>query len=56
MKDGDLVGCTALVPDRRSWSPHVGEIRMMISPDGRGQGLGRALSQESFALAISAGT
>ncbi|TMK41494.1 MAG: GNAT family N-acetyltransferase, partial [Alphaproteobacteria bacterium] len=38
-----------------SWSPHVGEIRMVVSAEVRGQGVGRALSQETFALALGAG-
>src|SRR6516162_11605700 len=54
-KDGRVVGCGALVRDPHSWSPHVGEIRMVISLDVRGQGVGRALSQETFALALGAG-
>src|SRR6202012_5643835 len=41
--------------DPRSWSPHVGEIRMVVSLDVRGQGVGRALSQETFAVALGAG-
>jgi len=44
VKDGKVVGCSALVRDPYSWSPHVGEIRMVVSPDVRGQGVGRALS------------
>jgi RimJ/RimL family protein N-acetyltransferase len=50
-----VVGCGTLVRDRHSWSPHVGEIRMVASTDVRGQGVGRALSQETFALALAAG-
>ena len=55
VKDGKVVGCGTLVRDPHSWSPHVGEIRMVVSSDVRGQGVGRALSQETFALALSAG-
>ncbi|WP_454617909.1 N-acetyltransferase family protein [Bradyrhizobium cenepequi] len=55
LRDGIVVGCGTLVRDRHSWSPHVGEIRMVVSPDVRGQGVGRALSQETFALALGAG-
>jgi RimJ/RimL family protein N-acetyltransferase len=50
-----VVGCGTLVRDSHSWSPHVGEIRMVVSLDVRGQGVGRALSQETFALALSFG-
>jgi RimJ/RimL family protein N-acetyltransferase len=52
---GKVVGCGTVVRDLHSWSPHVGEIRMVVSPDVRGQGVGRALSQETFALALGEG-
>jgi RimJ/RimL family protein N-acetyltransferase len=55
VKDGTVVGCRTLVRDPQSWSPHVGEIRMVVSMDVRGQGVGRALSQQIFALALGAG-
>ena len=55
LKGGAVVGCGTLVKDSRSWSPHVGEIRMVVSLDVRGKGVGRALSQETFALALGAG-
>jgi RimJ/RimL family protein N-acetyltransferase len=53
--DGKVVGCGTLVRDPHAWSPHVGEIRMVVSLDVRGRGVGRALSQETFALALAAG-
>jgi RimJ/RimL family protein N-acetyltransferase len=52
IKDDNVVGCGTLVRDPHSWSPHVGGIRMVVSKDVRGQGVGRALSQETFALAL----
>jgi GNAT superfamily N-acetyltransferase len=52
---GRVVGCGTIVRDPLSWSPHVGEIRMVVSADVRGRGVGRALSQETFALALGAG-
>jgi RimJ/RimL family protein N-acetyltransferase len=55
VKADNVVGCGTLVRDPHSWSPHVGEIRMVVSPDVRGQGVGRALSQETFALALGSG-
>src|SRR5580700_2509016 len=55
VKAGKVVGCGTLVRDPHSWSPHVGEIRMVVSQDVRGQGVGRALSQEIFAVALGAG-
>jgi len=55
VKGDTVVGCGTLVRDPHSWSPHVGQIRMVVSLDVRGQGVGRALSQETFALALGAG-
>src|ERR1700720_1038334 len=55
VKSGRVVGCGTIVRDPHSWSPHVGEIRNVVSPDVRGHGVGRALSQEIFALALGAG-
>lgn len=50
-----VLGCGALVRNPLSWSAHVGEIRVVVSRSVRGQGVGRALSQEVFALALSLG-
>ena len=55
VKNGKVVGCGTLVRDPYSWSPHVGEIRMVVSLDVRGQGVGRVLLQEAFILALNAG-
>src|SRR6201747_1109743 len=55
VKAATVVGCGTIVRDLHSWSPHVGEIRMVVSTDVRGLGVGRALSQETFALALGAG-
>jgi L-amino acid N-acyltransferase YncA len=55
MKGNIVVGCGTIVCDLLSWSPHVGEIRMVVSTDVRGLGVGRALSQETFALALGSG-
>jgi len=55
VKAGKVVGCGTLVRDPHSWSPHVGEIRNVVSTDVRGQGVGRALTQEIFALALEGG-
>jgi RimJ/RimL family protein N-acetyltransferase len=52
---GRVVGCGTLVRDPYSWSPHVGEIRNVVSSEVRGLGVGRVLSQEIFALALGAG-
>ena len=55
VRDGAVVGTTAIVHDKLSWSPHVGELRIAVSPGGRGKGLGRILIQECFAMALELG-
>lgn len=55
VRGNEVLGCAALVRDPLSWSAHVGGIRVVVSRDVRGQGVGRALSQEVFALALSLG-
>jgi L-amino acid N-acyltransferase YncA len=52
---GDVVGCAALIVDPLSWSPHVGELRIVVSPTMRGIGLGRLLIQEAFIISLSKG-
>ncbi|MEJ8857741.1 GNAT family N-acetyltransferase [Variovorax robiniae] len=53
--NGKVVGCTALMHDDHSWSPHVGELRAVVSADARGLGLGRHLIQEGFVQALAVG-
>jgi RimJ/RimL family protein N-acetyltransferase len=52
---GEMLGCTAVVRDEHGWSPHVGELRVLVAPAGRDRGLGRLLIQESFLIALSLG-
>ncbi|MGI9322512.1 MAG: GNAT family N-acetyltransferase [Pseudomonadales bacterium] len=53
--DGEIVGTTAVVTDKHSWSAHVGELRILVRPDARDLGLGRALIQESFLIGLDLG-
>jgi len=51
----DMLGCSAVVVDKHSWSPHVGDLRVLVGPAGKDRGLGRVLIQESFLIALSLG-
>lgn len=53
--DDKVVGTSAIVRDRLSWSPHVAEIRLLVSDDMRGKGLGRSLLEHSFSMAVEDG-
>lgn len=51
----EVLGTTAVVADPLSWSPHVGELRVLVSPIARNTGLGRILIQESFLIGLDLG-
>lgn len=53
--DDEVKGCTAIVRDEFSWSPHVAEIRVLTSPTMRRSGLGRLLAQDSLLAAQEQG-
>jgi ribosomal protein S18 acetylase RimI-like enzyme len=53
--DGDeVVGSVAVVP-LHGWSSHVGEIRLVVDPDQRGRGIGRALARRAVLDALELG-
>ncbi|MEQ9314474.1 MAG: GNAT family N-acetyltransferase, partial [Henriciella sp.] len=55
MSGDDIVGCAALITDPLSWSPHVGEVRVLVAPGARQAGLGRQLIRDVFRIAIERG-
>jgi RimJ/RimL family protein N-acetyltransferase len=55
LRSSEVVGCASLISDELSWSPHVCELRVVVAPEMRGKGLGRALTQECFTYGLSRG-
>lgn len=54
-ENGTMIGYATLHRSALHWERHVGELRIVVSPEHRKRGLGRLLTQEIFALAIDRG-
>jgi ribosomal protein S18 acetylase RimI-like enzyme len=54
VEDGDVLGSVAIVP-MHGWSSHVGEIRLVVDPARRGEGIGRALARRAVLDALDIG-
>lgn len=52
--DGGVTGIVAVIP-LSGWSDHVGEIRLVVQPEHRGEGLGRALARRALFEAVEMG-
>lgn len=52
--DGGVVGYVAVVP-LHGWSSHVGEIRLIVDPGHRGEGVGTALARHAIVEAFRGG-
>jgi ribosomal protein S18 acetylase RimI-like enzyme len=50
----DVVGYVAVV-ELHGWSRHVGEVRVIVDPDHRGRGIGRALARHAVLTALGHG-
>ena len=53
--DNEIVATTAVIKDPLSWSAHVADVRLLVLPESRGMGVGRALLEASIEHAISQG-
>jgi len=51
---GAVIGSAAVVP-LHGWSSHVGEVRVIVDPDYRGKGVGRALARRAILDALELG-
>jgi ribosomal protein S18 acetylase RimI-like enzyme len=54
LEDEEVVGYAAVVP-LHGWSSHVGEVRIVVDPDQRGHGVGRALARRAVLDALDLG-
>jgi L-amino acid N-acyltransferase YncA len=54
-ENGKLLGYSSLHHGQTSWTRHLGEIRLLVSPDQRGRGLGQMLGRDAFAIAHKLG-
>ncbi len=52
---GRLIGYGALTIGHLPWTRHLGEVRILVSSDWRGRGLGKFLAKEIFAIAHDLG-
>lgn len=52
--DGTVEGYLALIPGV-DWSSHVGELRLVVDPDRRRNGLGRSLARRGLLEAVQSG-
>jgi RimJ/RimL family protein N-acetyltransferase len=55
LRGGAVLGCAAVIRDPHSWSGHVAELRVLVTPALRGSGLGQQLAQEGCSLAVERG-
>ena len=53
--DGDdVIGYAAVIPGV-GWSSHVGELRLVVDPDRRREGIGAAMAKAALIAALQAG-
>ena len=52
--DDELVGLVTVAPET-GWSDHVADFRLVVAPEARGQGVGRALVEAGIALGSDLG-
>lgn len=50
-EDGQIIGETSLIQSGAGWTRHRADIRMIVGPQVRGEGLGHYLAEEIFVIA-----
>jgi L-amino acid N-acyltransferase YncA len=53
--EGRILGYASLHFSNAPWSQHVGELRVLLAEEARGQGLGRVVTEAIFAQALDRG-
>jgi len=53
--DDNVIGYGSLHHNKMTWTRHLGELRMLASPEYRGIGLGKRLTNEVFQIAKESG-
>ena len=51
LEDGKIIGEASLIESGAGWTRHRGDIRMIVGPQARGEGLGHYLAEEIFVVA-----
>lgn len=54
VEDGTVVGYVAVIP-LVGWSSHVGSLRVVVDPQARGKGVGRALARHGLLSSLEMG-
>jgi L-amino acid N-acyltransferase YncA len=54
VEDGEVIGTVTVVP-LQGWSGHVGEVRVIVDPQHRRRGVGRALARYAVFEALNLG-
>jgi L-amino acid N-acyltransferase YncA len=54
VENGEILGYGAVIP-LQGWSSHVGEVRVIVDPDQRKRGVGRALARRAVLSALELG-
>jgi L-amino acid N-acyltransferase YncA len=50
--EAEVAGYVAVIP-LHGWSSHVGEVRLVVTPDRRGEGVGRTLARHAILEALA---
>lgn len=52
LDEGEIAGYATVDRNDLPWSPHVAELRVLVAPEMREQGVGRVMTEEAFRIAL----